>query len=429
MKNIILITIDCMRGDTLLLPELYPSEHLDRLRRDSVTFTHCISSGPVTPFAFRGLFTGRYPLVNWSQGKLPDSMMTMAEILKKAGYRTAGIHDNPYLHKEFGYGRGFDIFCDNVSNYNEITSEKIAAQAAEYTESDSPFFLWAHFMDLHGPYMFPKQYFRHVHLNSLYGRWVRKKLAKNFRNIVGRKRRERAARKLYRAAFRWSWDSVGTFLSQLDPGLYEDALIIVTADHGDGLGEHGYIGHFSYLYDDVLHIPLIFKLPGNAHAGTVCGSTVSQLDILPTILAAAEADQGSGSFDGCDISSGFAGDTGLSNNHVISECIHKGYRCTPRKNVFYPFDPAMCRIAVRSGYFKYIFDGETDSEELYDLEHDPGETENAAGSFPDKARELKNIFSRHMDLLKSTNSEQTTDKETDVDSSIRERLRSLGYME
>jgi arylsulfatase len=421
---LILITVDCLRRDHAGGEH---APHIEAFRRESVSFTGCLASGPVTPFAFRGLFTGQFPLLYWQNGNMPAEIQTLAEVLGQAGYRTVGIHDNPYLSRQFGYNRGFDIFIDDAAEYDSMTSETIVEMAKIHIQGVKPFFIWIHFMDLHGPYMFPDRYFREVKLGKFFGRRVRKQLKKNFRNITGKPKKEEAARRLYRAALRWTDHKLGELLRFCrDEGLYEDSLVILSADHGEGLGEHGYFGHFSWLDNAVLGIPLMIRRPGETDMREI-PHPVSQLDIMPTALGLLGVRHQAGP-GGVSLLPLLSGGSPPQRPYIISECLHKGYRCTPKQGLFYDFRTGYKKCALRGGDLKYVWDGEDDSEQVFDIAHDPGE-QNPLAPLPAAAERMRQVRKEHCSLLDAAEQGDGGTESGTVDDRVKERLRALGYME
>jgi choline-sulfatase len=273
--NVILITLDTTRADRMgfLGSQRGLTPNLDGLARQSIVFTRAYSQVPVTTASHATILTGTYPQfhqVNDFGVPLAEDVPYAPSILKARGYHSAAFIGSlvldPTARSAPGFDRGFDTFDagfhrrrPDESRYQAIErrgSEVVAHALAWISQHPlGPFFVWVHLYDAHDPYDPPEPY------------------------------KTRYASAPYDGEIAYEDSAVGKFLSQLRlHGLYENSLIAVMADHGESLGEHGEETHGIFLYDETIHVPLLFKLPAGRLAGKRVESRVGLVDVLPTIL-------------------------------------------------------------------------------------------------------------------------------------------------
>jgi len=277
--DVFLFTLDTLRADHIGCYGYKDVETpaLDALAADGIRFTHAYTHSPITNTSHTTILTGLLPSIHGVTDfgvPLAPNHATWAELLKKKGYQTAAfigaiILDSNSLSP--GLDRGFD-FYDNFPAKTETKErwgrvERRAMDVAQHAESwlekhprtqpsDAPRFLWVHMYDPHDPYEAP----------SPWG--------------------EKYAKHPYDGEIAYTDSAVGHIIATLKKaGAYDNAIIIVVGDHGEGLGEHGEETHGLFLYDSTLHVPLIIKTPAAAHHGTVVDSLVRTTDILPTVLS------------------------------------------------------------------------------------------------------------------------------------------------
>jgi arylsulfatase A-like enzyme len=277
--NIILITLDTTRAYHLSCYGYHrqTSPNLDRLANESVLYTKAIAPSSWTLPSHASLFTGKFTSSHGAQydpeGPLyltdglrgPDSWqkfrarglakneMTLADILKGEGYITGAVLGGPWLKKVFGLSKGFDFYDDReISTLNGRLARQVTDSALKWIEKyrTKEFFLFMNYFDPHTPYMAPEGFARAF-------------LPKG--TDLGRRRPTIEENKaLYDAEILYMDHYFGKFLQKLKAwNLYENSMIIVTADHGELLGEHGKYEHGQYLYQEEIHVPLIIKFPGS----------------------------------------------------------------------------------------------------------------------------------------------------------------------
>ncbi len=279
--NIVLIILDTVRYDALGYTgkALAETPTVDALARNGCSFTQAISTNSLTTPAHCSLFTGQYPTAhgvhNIGLQALSRTERTLAESLKENGYQTvAFVAAFPVSHR-FGLSKGFDIYDDHiaVSDRDQETKSRMADIFAERSATDvadlaiawlnekrsgeNPFFLFLHFFDPHFPYNPPEEY---IHRYGM------------------------SANQRYAGEIAYADSQLHRVLTTLEEMSGRDrTIIIVLADHGESLGEHGEDGHGIFIYDSTIRIPLIF-CGGPVVKGKSLDDQVSIIDIFPTIV-------------------------------------------------------------------------------------------------------------------------------------------------
>jgi arylsulfatase A-like enzyme/Tfp pilus assembly protein PilF len=274
--NIVVITVDTTRADRMgfLGSKRGVTPNLDALARQGIVFERAYSQAPLTPVSHATIFTGTYPqfhtVTDFGHG-LPALLPFVPEILQKSGYHTAAfigsIILDPKANMAPGFDRGFDFFDAGFrmkrnrqeSRYDTLERrgmDVVGHAIAWLTKNkDSPFFIWVHLYDPHAPYDPPPPY--------------DKRFADTYDGEVAYA--DAALGKLF------------TYLRVR--GLYDGALIAMMSDHGESLGDHGERMHGIFLYDETIHVPLLFKLPKELLAGHRVRSRVRLVDFAPTLLS------------------------------------------------------------------------------------------------------------------------------------------------
>src|SRR3984885_10846757 len=277
--DVFLITIDTLRADHLGCYGYKDVETptIDSIAADGVRFSEAFTHSPITNTSHTSILTGLLPSVHGVTDfgvPLAPQHVTWAELLKKQGYQTAAfigavILDSNQLAP--GLDRGFD-FYDNFPAKTEskdrfgrverraqtviADAESWLSQHPRDAQSSAPRFMWVHLFDPHDPYEPPQPF------------------------------SEKYAKHLYDGEIAYADSQLGHFIGTLkQAGVYNNAILIIVGDHGEGLGEHGEDTHGLFLYDSTLHVPLIVKLPGANHHGEVIDKLVRTTDILPTVLS------------------------------------------------------------------------------------------------------------------------------------------------
>lgn len=303
-RNVILLSIDALRADHCSYQgyERETTPVLDRLAEGELAFTRAVSASSHTREAIPALLTGRYPDAATDAG-YNLATDTIATHLNEAGFKTGGFHSNPFVSRAYGFDRDFDTFnddlrlgnhrvvalaqrlLDKLRNRHYARAERINDRSFDWLDSiEEPFFLWNHYMDVHGPYEPLAEYRDLFHDEPVSDRKAQRLYKRSIRDPDSITDRERETLiDLYDAELRYTDTQIGAFLDGLDTrGVLDDSLVIITADHGDGFGEHGYYEHPRYLHDELVHVPMIVCHP--EAPGWACDEPVSTLDIVPTVL-------------------------------------------------------------------------------------------------------------------------------------------------
>jgi arylsulfatase len=306
VQNVVLLSVDALRADHLSCHGYHreTTPNLDEFADEGLRFERAYSVSSHTREAVPGLLTGRYP----DEAIGSDYCLTAKPIsahLREADATTAAFHSNPFISRAFGYDQGFDTFdddlhlgkhklialaqraLDKLRNRHYARASEINDRSLSWLDSladDDSFFLWNHYMDPHGPYI-PVEEHRDLYTErqvsdkqkqQLYKRAIRES------DTIDDDERQLLI-DLYDAEIRYTDAQVEAFLDALDDrDLLAETLVIVTADHGDAFGEHGYYEHPRYLHEELTRVPLIVRTP-DADADRV-QTPASTLDIVPTVL-------------------------------------------------------------------------------------------------------------------------------------------------
>ncbi len=392
--NILLITLDTFRADRIGAYgyKLAATPNLDRLAREGVRFADATTQSPLTGPAHTALLTGRYPtrfgVRNNASTPVPDSAVTLAEMFKVAGYRTGAFIGAFVLDRQYGFAQGFDTFDAAFSGFRAQDKQLVQRAAGDVTppavawmtSSATPFFAWVHFYDAHTPYAAP--------------------------GPIGAKFKARP----YDGEIVYVDAAVGRLLAALTAsGTLDRTVVVAIGDHGEALGEHGEEEHGIFLYEGVLRIPWLVRLPKAERAGTVVSEQVRSIDLAPTVLDLAGIPWKQ-EFDG--------------------ESVAAVMRGQPRRDpppsyadAHYPqlhFGWSLLR-SLRVGEWKYV---DAPKPELYDLRGDRAEQKNVLA-------ERSNVAARMAAELQGIQRGFGPDADKRApqpDPETLARLRSLGYV-
>jgi arylsulfatase A-like enzyme len=306
--DILLISVDTLRADHLGCYgyERDTSPALDGLAAEGVLFTTATSSTSWTLPAHASMFTGLPQSVHGldrTTRVLADERATLAESLQRAGYHTLGAWSGPYLHPHFGLAQGFDDWVSCVgydiagegqlhgkdrsahrSSHEDITSPRLLAQVERWMNArdERPLFLFVHMWDVHYDFLPPAPYdsmFDPDYNGPIDGRDL-----SNLATALPPRDLEHLIA-LYDGEIRWTDHHIGAMLELVG----EEAIVVVTSDHGEEFFEHGHFGHRRTLYEESIRVPLIIRAPGMAHAGRRAADLASVMDVAPTLLELAGA--------------------------------------------------------------------------------------------------------------------------------------------
>ena len=389
--NLLLVTIDTLRADRVGAyggrASLTPA--LDALAERGVRFDRAWSHAPMTLPSHVSILTGQLPprhgVRNNGAFRLASEPVTLAERLRAAGYRTGAFVGAFVLDARFGLNRGFDVYDDRYEqpepqasfHFVERRADLVLGAATNWIAhapdpERRPWFAWVHLFDPHAPYAAPAPF--------------------------------TSGRPPYDAEVAWTDSAFDAALRELTKqGHLSRTVVIVTADHGESLGDHGETTHGLFAYDATLRVPFIVTGPGLAPK--VVRTPVQHVDILPTLLDLVGVELPAG-LDGrslrAELTSGATVDSRAIYFEALDANLTRGW--APLRGVV-------------SGHWKYI---DLPEPELYDLDADPTEATNIVGRDPERVRELQA-------RVKEWSTDPVPAGRT-LDADAAARLRSLGYV-
>jgi arylsulfatase A-like enzyme/Tfp pilus assembly protein PilF len=396
--NVILVTIDTLRADRLSSygnpAPLTPN--IDALAGEGIRFANAASTVPFTLPAHSSIMTGTYPPYHGVRENvgytLDDSIPTLAEWLGARGYTTAGFVSAFVLDSRWGIARGFDTYYDefdldemkgNLGSVQRDGRETIA-EAVRWLDGGpaSPFLLWLHLFDPHDPYTPPEPF------------------------------RSQYPRRPYDAEVAFTDSLIGELRRALEErGMLDSSLVILTGDHGEGLGNHREGFHGFFVYDSTVHVPLIIRLPDGRLGGRVVEEVVSHVDLLPTILEATGQEIPS-SVQGSSLVPLLLGQDDSRERAVYTESLYP--------LLHYGWSPLR---SIRTREHKFI---DAPDAELYDLSSDREEQQNILLEDRRLARELKDKLTALVAEIEREGSDRAGT--ADLDEETLQQLRALGYV-
>lgn len=419
--NIILISIDTLRADHLGCYN-YPrdtSPSVDKFREDAILFRRCTAQSPSTLTSHASILTSLIPSHHgafFTRGQaLPDNIKTMAELLKEKGYRTISFNDGGQIAPQFGLTQGFDKYesmSDKLKaehlNFNRIVTKTMTWLDGNPTEK---FFLFLHTYETHHPYTPKKRQLKLFESNyngDLNWQITVEMIEKiNKGEIKLTEEDKQHIINTYDAEIRSMDESFGLLIDYLKKKkLYDNTLIIFTSDHGEEFGEHGtWAMHSHTLFNDQLHVPLLFKLPQSKFASRKVNHLVLSIDILPTVM----------DLLGEKISKNFEGSSLVP--------LIKGI--PPKKPVFAISQRDMQQTYVSAYWSVMTRKWKLYDAKLYDILNDPGELKDIAAAH----EELKTSLQKYALKYMKRRDKKFTGKKITLDDELREKLKSLGYLD
>ncbi len=348
--NLLVISIDTLRADHLTCYgyDRGTSPHLDQLASEGVLFENLTAASSWTVPSHMSMFTSLYPSVHKVQNfsiRLAEGIPTLAQCLAQSGYVTAAFVTGPALNHYFGFNRGFQTYDDfTVSKMFEnragqeigflegidhaVTNPAITDLATDWLRKHSQerFFLFLHYWDCHYDYIPPAPFNRKFdpgYAGREDGRDVEERARKLEAHISAMDLAHMVA--LYDGEIAHTDEHVGKILQLVqDLRLSEKTLVIVLSDHGEAFLEHGKLLHGNSLYEELLHVPLIMRLPGVIPAGKRVAGNVSHVDLMPTVLALLHQ-ACPAQIQGIDLSPMILGDKPVPERLICSELAHEGF--------------------------------------------------------------------------------------------------------
>ena len=427
-RHVVMISIDTLRADHLGCygNEVVRTPHMDHLADDGVLFENHMSSCPTTLNSHTSLMTGTYGHTHGAARNgflVPEENTMLAELMQERGYRTAGFIGAFPLHARFQFAQGFDRY-DQIMGAR--SGEEVNGKVLRWLDQheSEPFFLFVHYWDAHYPYTPPPPYDRMYRddeldlkgsMDEIEG--VRVALRESDPDAGQKSDVLRAA---YAGGVTYADVHVGALLEALKAkGLYDDALIVLTSDHGEAMDEHSeYWDHGQTIYETSIHVPLIVKLPQNQRAGTRSERLLCNVDVMPTILdctgiptpPAVEGVSFAAVLEGRSLESPTAMFAEATKPHT--EAHEAGSWVNQLK----------CQ-AIRAGRWKLTHRPMSGQTELFDLEADQGEeTDLMNDPSPENSRRAKVLLA----ALLAWSAQEGTGEEDMSEESL-QALRELGY--
>jgi arylsulfatase A-like enzyme/lipopolysaccharide biosynthesis regulator YciM len=397
--NVILITLDTLRVDFVSAYEKSKADtpNMDRVAEEGVLFETCIAQTPLTLPSHTSILSGTYPLHHQIRDNggflVPESLELISEILQKQGLITSAFIASYVLHSKWGINQGFDTYSDDfdLSRYEKISlgdvqkrAEDVLTDAKKWlkTHKKDKFFTWIHLYDPHTPYEPPSPF------------------------------KEKFPRRPYRGEVEYTDHQLGLFFQFLkDEGLYDKSLIIMAADHGEGLGQHDERTHGFFVYESTVRVPLIIRAPFRFPAKKV-KKVVELIDLAPTILEALDVPIPS-SYQGQSLLGLMFGDQQRNKDTAYTETYY------PRLH----FGWSELKALYYDNHWKYILAPE---DELYNLETDKEEKDSLALKKSYQARKVKERFQKF--IREKSQNAQRPGEAKNLDKDDLQKLAALGYL-
>jgi len=434
--NVLLVTFETTRADHSGAYG-YPRDttpSLDALASRGVLFENAISASPRTNPSLASLMTSLYPHDHGVRNLLlplePENV-TLAEVLRDAGYDTGAVQTHPRLVRSSGFEQGFLDYDDDVPGHPlaEQAVDRALAWVAQRRSGGRPWFLWVHLMDPHWTYDPPEGWREpfgpeHPLPREIYRGLREREITIGPLIYDNRMRAEEVQGfvDLYDAEIRYADHMLGRLVQELGrSGDLDRTLVAVTADHGESLGENAYFfEHGAFGGEGEIHVPLVVALPGRLPAGVRVPATVRTIDVAPTILEMTGLAAAGGSFRGLSLAA--LVDAPMDDRSCFGETgkvFHEENRVREVEGVRGKWR------WIRRGRFKLVHrplaDG-TASRSLYDLASQAGETRDVAADHPEVAAAL----GKELDALLAEDVAPARDYH--ISPEAREQLRSLGYV-
>lgn len=451
LPRIILITIDTLRPDHL---GCYGNANantpnIDQISDRGTQFNRAISPSPRTGPSHISILTGLYPKHHGAidNGDLiSDGVITLPEILSAKGYTTAAFVSGWTLKNEAcGLRSRFDLYEENFSSWKYFPESifkirlymafitiakqfipepfKIERPAAQTTDAvirwlkshqKEPFFLWVHYYDPHVPYDPPQRFreesdkYLNIKINPNWWHWSRQKREE----LVADTLFQEKMISYYNGEISYVDEQIGRLFKEMeDLNLTDNLIRMITADHGESLGEHNYYYGHDDLYDVCLHVPLIIELNGQHNLPKQVNDPVRLIDLTPTLMDVLGIDETNLHFDGRSVLSNFENPQSLDTGKLFAALFEK----TEMYCIRYRQHKLIWTAPNWNGIYRI-----PEKEELYDLQRDPGEKENILGSKPIILSELRNLLAEYK--------KEKVKVPTELTNEVKKRLRSLGYI-
>jgi arylsulfatase A-like enzyme len=457
--NVLLVVLDTARMDRFSCYgyDRSTTPFLESFGAGSTVYTRARTPAPWTMPSHASIFTGLYPSAHgltWKNLFLDDRHLTLAELFAANGYTTIGVCNNAWVNLDNGLAQGFGTYLEmwrqNVLNptfYHRLewfvrrflgkndhgalrSSQWIVDWLDHRRPADRPFFMFLNLMECHLSDDAPDAY---------HERFLRKDYSRRVKTVYGGDLCAVLTGRITLSDAEWQdfgdiYDGdlyyidriLESLVGELERrGLLDETIVVITADHGEHLGEHRMIDHQLSLYEPLLRVPLIIRVPEGLPEPGRAGELVQTVDLYPTLVDLAGLEglpegrvQGE-SLAGTGGGRGFA----ISEYEIPEVWIRNFLAEYPEETGILKYRRSLKSVTVDS--LKFIRSSNGDSE-LYDLATDPGENENIRDLRPDRAAELEALLTGWLGSFEAARPERMRGE---LDPETRQRLKALGYID
>jgi choline-sulfatase len=428
-KNVVVLLIDTLRADKLkpFNPKTrVKTPHLDAVADEGTVFALAQSPENWTKPSVASILTSLYPASHGAKqdtSRLPDSALMLSEHYKANGFSTATFLANGYVSDKFGFKQGWDHYTNYIREGRVTEAGNVFKEAGEWIEKhhgDGRFFVYIQTIDPHVPYDPPGEFLEMYDARD-YGGQVKPRMTpvllerakkKEITFDASDKRRLEA---LHDGEISYHDNEMGKFIERMKAlGLWDDTLFVITSDHGEEFNDHGSWGHGHSTYQELLHVPLLFRQPGAVPAETTVSTVVSTIDIAPTVLELSGTPPMPAA-EGVSLAGYFQGQPPARPAVAFSDFLDD-------------------RRVITTGRWKLVLRGLT--ADFFDLQEDPGEQKVLhVTQYPIAMRYCRVMLGQFLgakDRARWLEGEQREgvaleSEEADMDDTIREQLKALGY--
>jgi choline-sulfatase len=429
-KNVVVVLIDTLRARSLKsfnASTRVKTPAIDAIAKEGAVLEATQAPENWTKPSTASLLTGLYPATHGAKtdgAMVPKGATLLSESLKEAGFRTGSFIANGYVSDKFGFNQGWDHYTNYIREKKNTDAENVFKEAGDWVEKnkDKRFFAYIHTIDPHVPYDAPDQFLSLYKKGEYKGQVAPRKtpelLAEAKRvppKVTFNDADKQYLKDLYDGEVSYHDHYMGLFVERLKKlGLYDDTVFVITADHGEEFDEHGSWGHGHSVYQELLWIPYVVRLPGVVPAGTRIKQATSSMTIFPTVLEAA----------------GVKAPNTLEDKSVLTWLRGGAQPAMPVAFSDFLDD----RRVIRAGRWKLILRGLNTT--FFDLESDPTEQKELDRSkFPIASRYTTIMLGQFLGArdrrswLKGEQGQGTKleRENANIDETLREQLKAIGY--
>jgi choline-sulfatase len=432
VKNVIVFLVDTLRADKLTAineKTRVRTPGMDALARTAAVFTSAHTHENWTKPSVATVLSGLLPWQHQAttgDAKVPESVDLLSEMLQDKGYFTGTFIANGYVSDKFGFKQGWHTYRNYIREGRRTQANFVAADVLDWLDKrpkEKPFFLYIHTIDPHVPYIPPDEIVKTYDANPYDGpvNFLRDRtLLENIK--IGKQRvndrDKQRLETLYDSEITFHDIHMASIFAGLEKrGLKDSTMVVLTADHGEELFDHGSVGHGHSVWEELLHVPLVVRIPGVTFDGAAAESTrrvsapAGHADIVPTVLETV----------GLPVPKGLPGRSLLTTlacaetapRHVVSGFMD-GWRTAVSGSL---------KLVHRS-VSKYA---------VYDLAKDPRETTDIAASHPVAVRTLRALLGRTLSASSTVTgaagaASKPKQERTTIDAETKAQLEALGYI-